>query len=150
MRVFEDVAELVAARGEHLGFSDWHTISQEQVDEFARATGDHQWIHVDPERAASGPFGGTIAHGYLTLSLVPMLGQEIWRVDKLSMGINYGCNRVRFPQPVPVGARVRGGAEIVSVDDVPQGVQLVMRYTVETEGADKPACVADTLVILVE
>jgi len=149
MRVFDKVADLASAQGEHLGFSDWHTITQEKVDEFARATGDHQWIHVDPERAATGPFGGTIAHGYLTLSLVPRLGQEVWRVDNLTMGINYGCNKVRFPQPVPVGSRVRGGAELVSVTDVPQGAQVVVRYTVETEGADKPACVADTVVLLI-
>ena len=149
MWLFDDVAGLVDAQGQHLGFSDWHTISQEQVDLFAEATGDHQWIHVDPARAAAGPFGGTIAHGYLTLALIPSLGAQIWRVDGLAMGVNYGCNKVRFPQPVPVGSRVRGGAELVSVSDAAQGVQAVIRYTVEIEGSDKPACVAETVVRLV-
>ncbi|MGH3387158.1 MAG: MaoC family dehydratase [Nocardioidaceae bacterium] len=149
MRVFDGLAELAKAEGEHLGFSDWLEVTQEQVNQFADATGDHQWIHVDVEKAAQGPFGGTIIHGYLTLALVPRLGQDIWRVDGLTMGVNYGCNKVRFPAPVPVGSRVRGGAEVVSVADVPQGVQAVIRYTVEVEGSDKPACVADTVVLLV-
>ncbi|HET7328261.1 MAG TPA: MaoC family dehydratase [Nocardioidaceae bacterium] len=150
MRVFSRAADLAAARGEHLGFSDWHTVTQQQVDLFADATGDRQWIHVDPARAAEGPYGGTIAHGYLTLSLLPRLGAEIWRVEGLSMGVNYGCNKVRFPGPVPVGSRLRGGAKVVSVDDVARGVQVVVRYTVEVEGADKPACVAETVILLVE
>jgi acyl dehydratase len=149
MRVFDDLGALRQASGQHLGYSEWHVVSQEQVDRFADATGDHQWIHVDPERAAAGPFGGTILHGYLTLALVPRLGAEIWRVDGLALGINYGCNKVRFPSPARVGSRLRAGAELVSVADVPQGVQVVMRYVVEAEGSEKPACVAETVVLLV-
>jgi acyl dehydratase len=149
MRVFSDRESLQAAKGESLGASDWHTVSQEQVDLFADATGDHQWIHVDPERAASGPFGGTIAHGFLTLSLLPALGQEVYRVEGFSMGVNYGLNSVRFPQPVRVGARVRGRVELRDVVDGPRGLQLVLGTTVEIEGEDKPACVAESLVLLV-
>ncbi|KRV50325.1 dehydratase [Wenjunlia vitaminophila] len=149
MRTFTGLDEFARAKGEHLGHSDWHTVTQEQIDRFAEATGDHQWIHVDPERAASGPFGGTIAHGYLTLSLVPALAQGIYRVDGVRMGINYGTNKVRFPSPVPVGSRVRGSAELVEVTVGAQGWQAVVRFTVEIEGQDKPACVADTVVLLV-
>jgi acyl dehydratase len=141
--------ELTAAKGEHLGYSDWHTVTQRQVDLFAEATGDRQWIHVDPERAAAGPFGGTIAHGYLTLSLLPMLGQQIFRVDGLSMGVNYGSEKVRFPSPVPVGSRVRAGAELLDVRQAGPGSQAVVRYTVEIEGRPKPACVAEVIVLLV-
>ena len=110
MRVFDSVASLRAAAGEHLGYSDWHAVTQEQINQFADATGDHQWIHVDPELAAKGPFGTTVAHGYLTLSLIPMLVSEILRVDGVRMGINYGTNKVRFPAPLPVGSRVRAGS----------------------------------------
>jgi acyl dehydratase len=148
MRVFADLAEFVAAKGEHLGFSEWHEITQDQVNTFAEATGDHQWIHVDLERAAAGPFGGTIAHGYLTLSLIPMLGQQIYQVGGLKMGINYGSNKVRFPNPVRVGSRVRAGAELVQVVTVAQGTQAVVKYTVEIEDQPKPACVAETVVLL--
>jgi acyl dehydratase len=148
MRVFADLAEFVAAKGEHLGFSEWHEITQDQVNTFAEATGDHQWIHVDIERAAAGPFGGTIAHGYLTLSLIPMLGQQIYQVGGLKMGINYGSNKVRFPNPVRVGSRVRAGAELVQVVTVAQGTQAVVKYTVEIEDQPKPACVAETVVLL--
>lgn len=148
-RIFASVDELRAAVGEQLGHTDWLEIEQKRIDQFAEATGDHQWIHVDPERATQGPFGTTIAHGYLTLSLIPKLAQEIYRVDGLRMGINYGTNKVRFPHPVPVGSRVRAGAELVEVRDVPQGKQVVMRYTVEIEGKDKPACVAEAVVLLV-
>jgi acyl dehydratase len=149
MRVFNGIDELEKVVGEHLGHSDWHTVTQEKVDQFADATGDHQWIHVDTERARSGPFGGTIAHGYMTLSLVPMLNAQIYRVDGLSMGINYGCNKVRFPSPVPVGSRVRAGAELVELSSTPQGAQAVIRTTIEIEDGEKPACVADTVVVLV-
>jgi acyl dehydratase len=149
MRVFNGIDELEKVVGEHLGHSDWHTVTQEKVDQFADATGDHQWIHVDTERARSGPFGGTIAHGYMTLSLVPMLNAQIYRVDGLSMGINYGCNKVRFPSPVPVGSRVRAGAELVELSSTPQGAQAVIRTTIEVEDGEKPACVADTVVVLV-
>ncbi len=146
---FRGIDELARAVGTHLGHSAWHTISQEQVDRFADATGDHQWIHVAQERAARGPFGSTIAHGYLTLSLVPMLAWEIYTVEGVSMGVNYGANKVRFPSPVPVGSRVRGGVELLALEEVPAGHQLVARVTVEREGADKPACVVETVSVLV-
>ncbi|MGV9296953.1 MaoC family dehydratase [Amycolatopsis sp. NPDC003676] len=143
MRVFSDVAELAEAVGKPLGTSEWHTVSQEQVQLFADATGDHQWIHLDAEKAAAGPFGTTIAHGFLTLSLIPAFLPEIYRVEGLKMGINYGLNKVRFPQPVKVGSRVRGTAELVELTDVPGGKQAVVRWTVQIEGEDKPACVAE-------
>ncbi|GGO82581.1 MaoC family dehydratase [Wenjunlia tyrosinilytica] len=149
MRIFNGLDELTRAKGEKLGTSEWHTVTQEQVDLFAEATGDHQWIHVDPERAAAGPFGGTIAHGFLTLSLIPLLSRQIYRVDGVSMGVNYGTNKVRFPSPVPVGSRVRGSAELVEVADVAQGKQAIVRFTVEIEGQDKPGCVAESVVLLV-
>ncbi|MFE3172928.1 MaoC family dehydratase [Amycolatopsis sp. NPDC059090] len=143
MRVFSDVAELAEAVGKPLGTSEWHTVSQEQVQLFADATGDHQWIHLDAEKAAAGPFGTTIAHGFLTLSLIPSFLPEIYRVEGLKMGINYGLNKVRFPQPVKVGSRVRGTADLVELTDVPGGKQAVVRWTVEIEGEDKPASVAE-------
>ncbi|MGW7534838.1 MaoC family dehydratase [Amycolatopsis sp. NPDC054798] len=143
MRVFSDVSELAEAVGGPLGTSEWHTVSQEQVQLFADATGDHQWIHLDAEKAAAGPFGTTIAHGFLTLSLIPAFLPEIYRVEGLKMGINYGLNKVRFPQPVKVGSRVRGTAELAELTDVPGGKQAVVRWTVEIEGEDKPACVAE-------
>ena len=131
--------------GEHLGYSSYHEVSQEQVNLFADATGDHQWIHVDPERAKSGPFGGPIAHGYLTLSLAPSLIPEVVQVHGFSMGVNYGCEKVRFPSPVPVGSNLRAGAELVGVDDVAGGVQVSMKLTFEVEGASKPSCVAEVV-----
>ena len=149
MRIFANLDELAAAKGEHLGHGDWHTVTQEQVDQFADATGDHQWIHVDTEQAARGPFGSTIAHGYLTLSLIPFLGKEIMRVDGLKMGINYGLGKVRFPSVVPVGSRIRAGVELADVADRPQGKQVTYRWTIEIEGSDKPACVAETIVVYV-
>ncbi|GGO12720.1 MaoC family dehydratase [Microbispora rosea subsp. aerata] len=149
MRIFSNLAELVAAKGEHLGYSEWREITQERVNLFADATGDHQWIHVDPERAKDGPFGNTIAHGFLTLSLLPSLVGELYRVEGLRMAINYGLNKVRFPQPVPVGSRVRAGAEIADVKDAPSGSLVNLRVTIEAEGAGKPACVADTLTLFV-
>jgi acyl dehydratase len=149
MRIFNDVAELGKAVGEQLGWSDPVTVTQEQVNLFADATGDHQWIHVDPERAKAGPFGGPIAHGYLTLSLIPALMQTIYRVDNLAMGINYGAEKVRFPAALPVGSTVRAGAELVSVREVAQGVQAVVRVTVQADGVDKPACVAEIVVLFV-
>ena len=145
MRVFRGIAELEAAVGSHLGYSAWHTVTQEQIDLFAEATGDHQWIHVDPQRAAAGPFGGTIAHGYLTLSLLPALVQELYRVEGVRMGVNYGLNKVRFPAPLPVGSAVRATAELVSAEPVPGGYQLVSRVTVSADGSDKPCCVAETV-----
>ena len=148
-RIFHGVGELAAAQGEHLGHSDWRQITQEQVDGFADATGDHQWIHVDVERAARGPFRGTVAHGYLTLSMVPTLGQEVFGVEDVTMAINYGLERVRFPTPVPVGSRVRAGIEIREVTETAQGVRVGYRYTIELEGSGKPACVAETLVLYI-
>ena len=135
----------MAATGRHLGYSDWLPIEQERIDQFAQATGDHQWIHVDPERAAAGPFGKTIAHGYLTLSLANLFLPEIMQVENVSMGVNYGCEKVRFPAPVPVGSRVRGGGEIISAEEVKGGVQVVVRMTIEIEGSERPACVIDTI-----
>jgi acyl dehydratase len=128
--------------GQHLGYSEYFRVTQEQVDLFADATGDHQWIHVDPERAKSGPFGRTIAHGYLTLSLLPVLLGQIVRVNGVSMGINYGTNKVRFPSPVPVGSEVRAGASVASVEDVTGGIQVVLDVTVEIRDAPKPSCAA--------
>jgi len=149
MRIFANLDELAAAKGEQLGTGEWHTVTQEQVNQFADATGDHQWIHVDAEKAAQGPFKTTIAHGYLTLSLIPFLGKEILRVDGLKMGINYGLGKVRFPSVVPVGSRIRAGVELLDVTDRPQGKQVTYRWTVEIEGGDKPACVAETIVVYV-
>ncbi len=137
--------ELKAKVGEHLGYSEYHEITQEQVNLFADATGDHQWIHVDPERAKSGPFGGPIAHGYLTLSLAPSLIPEVVQVHGFSMGVNYGCEKVRFPSPVPVRSKLRAGAELVGVEDVAGGVQVAMKLTFEVEGASKPSCVAEVV-----
>jgi acyl dehydratase len=149
VRTFTDLAELEAAVGEELGTSDWIEIDQERVNQFADATDDHQWIHVDEERAEAGPFGGTIAHGYMTVSLIPAFSQSIFSVETDGPRLNYGLNKVRFPNPVKVGSRVRGHATLAEVVDVPAGKQLVVRYTVEIEGEQKPACVAETVVLLV-
>ena len=148
MRTFTDIDQLAAAVGEELGTSDWFEVTQERVDQFADATDDHQWIHVDRERAAQGPFGGTIAHGYMTVSLIPALSQSIFSVETEGPRLNYGLNKVRFPNPVPVGSRVRAHATLAELADVPAGKQLVVRYTIEIEGQDKPACVAETVVLL--
>ena len=142
---FRSADELRAARGTHLGYSDWMEITQERVNLFADATGDHQWIHVDPERAKSGPFGGTIAHGYLTLSITNFLFPQLMQVPSATMGVNYGANKVRFPSTVPVGARIRMGCEVIDSEDVAGGVQVVTRNTVEVEGSDKPACVVEAI-----
>jgi acyl dehydratase len=149
MRTFNGIAELEAAVGTHVGHSEWHTITQEQIDAFAAATGDHQWIHVDPERAAQGPFGGTIAHGYLTLSLVPMLVWETYTIEGVRMGVNYGADKLRFPAPVPVDSKVRAGVELLSITPGGGGHQLRSRVTVEREGGDKPVCVVDTVTVVV-
>lgn len=148
MRVFTTLDEVAAASGEELGTSEWLTIEQDRVDRFADATGDHQWIHVDPERAATGPFGGTIAHGYLTLSLVPFLGSQVFALETPGAKLNYGVNKVRFPHPVLVGKRVRAHVTLAEVQDLPAGKQLTLRYTVEIEDEAKPACVAETVVLL--
>ena len=131
--------------GQHLGYSDWVGVDQERIDRFADATGDHQWIHVDRERAKAGPFGTTIAHGYLTLSLVPMLLSQVVRVQGVAFGVNYGCNRVRFPAPVPAGSDVRLGAALASVEDVAGGVQVAIDVTVEVRDAPKPSCAAQVV-----
>jgi len=144
--VFQNPQELKGAVGRHLGHSDWLEITQERIDQFAQATGDHQWIHVDPERAKRGPFGKTIAHGYLTQSLVNLFLPQIVQVRGIAMGINYGADRLRFPAPVPVGAKVRAGAELLEVEETRDGaVQAKLRVTVEIEGSDKPGCVIDTI-----
>lgn len=148
MRVFKTFDEVAAAAGEELGTTDWMVIDQERVNAFADATGDHQWIHVDVERAKEGPFGGTIAHGYLTLSLVPQFGAQIFTLETPGAKLNYGVNKVRFPNPVKVGSRVRCTASFGDVTDLPTGKQLIIRYVVEIEGEDKPACVAETVVLL--
>jgi acyl dehydratase len=145
VRVFNGVNELKAAVGETLGSSEWLTIEQKQIDTFAEATGDHQWIHVDPERAKDGPFGTTIAHGFLTLSLSPIFGKQVYQVENVTMGINYGLNKVRFTSPVKVGSRLRGTYELLEVADVPGGVQVTNKVTIEIEGSERPACVAETL-----
>ena len=150
MRVFEGIEQVEAAVGEHVGYSDWLEITQERIDTFADATGDHQWIHVDPERAAEGPFGATIAHGYLTLSLIPVLGNQVMEIRGFRMMINYGTDKVRFPAPVPVGSRIRAGVELTSLERTSSGVRLTSRVTVEIEGSDRPAVVADTIRMMVE
>jgi acyl dehydratase len=143
--IIDGIDGLKASVGQHLGYSDWVEITQDQVNRFADATGDHQWIHVDVERAKAGPFGGPIAHGYLTLSLGPALLPEIVQVNGISMGVNYGANKVRFPSPVPVGSKLRLGASLVAVDDVAGGAQGTMELTFEVEGAAKPSCVAEVV-----
>ncbi|MGC4855664.1 MaoC family dehydratase [Micromonospora sp. DT4] len=145
MRVFTSVDELTAAVGETLGPGPWQRIDQDRVNLFADATDDYQWIHVDPVRAAAGPFGATIAHGFLTLSLVPALAGQLYRVEGIAMGVNYGLNRVRFPAPLRVGAAVRARAVIAEVSPVSGGVQLVTAVTVNSDGGDKPVCVAETV-----
>jgi acyl dehydratase len=140
------LSELPALAGQTLGASDWVPVTQEMIDQFAEATGDNQWIHVDPERAARGPFGTTIAHGYLTLSLIPMLVRQVLTIEGVGMGVNYGLNRCRFPAPVPSGCRVRGDVALQSVDQLDGGtVQLVLHVTITAENADKASCVAEIL-----
>ncbi len=145
MRMIEGIDGLKAVVGEHLGYSDYVEITQEQVNTFAEATGDHQWIHVDVEKANAGPFGGPIAHGYLTLSLGPMLAPQIFGVTGISMGVNYGAGKVRFPSPVPVGSKLRMGATLKNVEDVAGGAQITMEFVYEVEGAAKPSCVAEVI-----
>lgn len=144
-RVFSSPAELLTAVGEHLGNSDWLEVDQTRINQFADATGDHQWIHVDPVRSANGPFGTCVAHGYLTLSLVNLFLPQIIDVQGISMGVNVGCDRIRFPAPVPVGSRLRGSGELLSAEKLKGGVQSVVRVTVEIEGGDRPACVVDAI-----
>jgi acyl dehydratase len=147
MRTFNSIDELAESTGQPIGHSEWTTITQEAVNLFADATGDHQWIHVDTERAANGPFGTTIAHGYMTLALLPQLMQQIYSVDGVKMGINYGVNKVRFPAPVPVGSKIRAESAVVDVTDLGEGAyQATLSTTVSIEGGAKPACVAESIV----
>jgi acyl dehydratase len=143
--VFESPDALKDAVGQHLGFTDWLVVDQDRINRFADATGDHQWIHVDVEKAKDGPFGAPIAHGYLTLSLTNLFLPQLITVENISMGINYGVNKVRFPSPVVVGSRIRGGAEIDSVEEVAGGVQVIIKITVEIEGSAKPACIVENV-----
>lgn len=142
---FDGIGDLETRVGNHLGYSDWHQVTQEQVNLFAEATGDHQWIHVDVERAKGGPFGGPIAHGYLTLSMAPVLMEELVAVNGVAMGVNYGLNKLRFPSPVLVGSRVRLGAQLATVEPITGGAQATYELTFETEGGTKPACVAEAV-----
>jgi acyl dehydratase len=147
MKVFSHLDELTALVGQEVATSEWVTVTQQQIDLFAEATGDHQWIHVDPERAKSGPFGGAIAHGYLTLSLLPLLFANAMKVEGTRMGVNYGLNKVRFITPVPAGGRIRGRIKLLSSEPIAGGgVQQTWETTVELEGATKPACVAESIV----
>lgn len=146
MKKFSGLDEFVAAQGSQLGPTEWLEVTQDRVNVFADATDDHQWIHVDPKRAADGPFGGTIAHGLLTLSLLPHFMQQLYRVDNIAMAINYGYNKVRFITPVKVGAKIRARAEITKVDQLEGAVQATMTTTVEIDGSEKPAAVAESIV----
>ena len=156
VRVFARPADVLAAVGDEVGPGEWLEITQQRVDTFADATGDHQWIHVDPERAAAGPYGGTVAHGYLTLALVPVLASAVVSWEGCSVKVNYGTDRVRFPQPLRVGGRIRARGTVAAAHETPAGLRVVMRWTVEVEDpstesgvAARPACVADTITLLV-
>lgn len=145
MRSFEHLADLQALVGQEVGVSDWISVDQHRIDLFAAATGDHQWIHIDPVRAAQGPFGTTIAHGFLTLSLLPEMSASAFEVRDTRMGVNYGLGRVRFPAPVPAGSRLRGHFKLVKYEPLEGGAQLTVEVTMEREGTDKPVCVAESL-----
>jgi acyl dehydratase len=145
MTTITGLDELRAAMGTELGVTDWHDVTQAEVDAFADATGDHQWIHVDPERAAQSPLGGTIAHGLFTLSLAPAMTSKLLSFEGFAFALNYGYNRVRFPAPLPVGSRVRMRATLAGVEDIPGGAQITIVQTFEREGGDKPVCVAESL-----
>jgi len=149
MRILEGVTEIRAAVGTDLGTGSWTTVTQPMIDDFAAVTGDRQWIHVDPDRAAAGPFGGTIAHGYLTLALLPLLLSDAFEIAGFRMKVNYGLDRVRLPAPVPVGSRLRAQATLTSVEATGRGERVVVRTTVQIDGTDAPACVADTVSLLV-
>ena len=150
MRVFKDLAELEAAVGEEVGPTEWMPITQQRVNKFAEATGDHQWIHVDRERAASSRFGTTIAHGYLTLSLLPLLASQLFVIEHRGAKLNYGVNKVRFPAAVPVGSRIRATVTVAAVDTVQGGRRLTLDYVVEVEGLDKPGMVAQSVVVILD
>ena len=145
MTTITGLDQLKEAEGKELGTSDWHEVTQKDIDTFADVTGDHQWIHIDVERAKETPFGGTIAHGYYTLSLAPKFSEEIMKFEGFAFAINYGLNKVRFPAPLPVGGKVRMTAKLAGVEDIQGGAQVTMALTFETEGGDKPVCVAETL-----
>lgn len=149
MRAFQSVDELFEASGSILGVSQWHEITQEHIDQFAAATGDHQWIHTDPQKAATGPFGQPIAHGFLTLSMISMLAWEVYSVENVSVTINYGLNRVRFPAPTPVGSLVRAEVELVDVSRTDKGIQMIQNVTIERKDEAKPVCVAQTVTLLI-
>ncbi|MFG2731580.1 MaoC family dehydratase [Streptomyces canus] len=150
VNTYHGLGEFEKAVGTLIGHSEWHTITQDDIDRFADVTGDHQWIHIDPDKAAKGPYGTTVAHGYLVLSLVPMLLAEAARVEGLSAAINYGSNKVRYPAPTPVDSQVRGAVELTELKRGPQGAQAVFRVTVERRGGDKPVCVAEVVSVLAE
>ena len=149
MRNFSNLDELAAAVGSVIGESDWLTVTQEMIDRFAEATGDFQWIHVDRERAASGPFGATIAHGFLTLSLVPRLMSSVYDVGGIGTRVNYGCNRVRFTEPVPAGRRIRGRIKLLSVEPSARGTRVTNEATVLLEGSERPACIAELIAVMI-
>ena len=148
MRILNNSQEIAEAAGEELGVSEWLAVTQERIDLFADATGDRQWIHVDPERAAEGPFGATVAHGHLTLSLLPFLGAQVYAFAGDVARVNYGLNKVRFVSPVVVGSKIRNRVELLSVEDIDKGQRATLQHTVEIKGSDKPACVAETVVLL--
>jgi acyl dehydratase len=145
MRTITGLDELKQTAGQDLGTSDWHEVTQDAIDAFADVTGDHQWIHIDAERARETPFGGTIAHGYYTLSLAPMFTEQIFGLDGFGFAVNYGLNKVRFPAPLPVGSRLRMHAKLAALDEIPGGAQITVQVTFEREGGDKPVCVAETV-----
>lgn len=148
MRILNNSKEIAAAAGEELGVSEWLAITQERIDLFADATGDRQWIHVDPERAADGPFGATVAHGYLTLSMLPFLGAQVFAFAGNVARVNYGLNKVRFVTPVRVGSKIRNRVVLLTVEEIEKGQRATLQHTVEIKGSDKPACVAETVVLL--
>lgn len=145
MKTYAKLSELQGLVGQEMGASAWFSVDQAMIDAFAHATGDHQWIHVDPERAAKGPFGTTVAHGFLTLSLLPLMGASAFEVLDTRMGVNYGLNKVRFPAPVPVGSRLRGVFKLLSYEVLEGGAQLTTQVTMEREGSTKPVCVAESV-----
>jgi acyl dehydratase len=150
MHRFNGLAEVEAAIGQPLGYTEWHEITQEEISMFADATHDHYWIHTDPERAATGPFGSTIAHGFLTLAHVPVFIQEVYAIDGLQLMLNYGLNKVRFPAPTPVNGRIRGAVEVAAVERGAKGAQVVSKVTIELEGSDRPVCVAEMVIMCFE
>lgn len=148
MRILNNSKEIAEAAGEELGVSEWVAVTQERIDLFADATGDRQWIHVDPERAADGPFGATVAHGYLTLSMLPFLGAQVYAFAGDVARVNYGLNKVRFVAPVKVNSKIRNRVQLLSVENIDKGQRATLQHTVEIKGSDKPACVAETVVLL--